>query len=327
MKVLLKAERKKDTVAMRDIYGKTLMDMAAQDERVVVLDADLMASMGTIPFREAYPERTFDCGIQEANMVGTAAGLSATGLIPFAHTFGAFASRRACDQMYLAAGYSGLNVRLVGSDPGITAAFNGGTHMALEDMGIFRTLPGATILEPVDNVMLENLLRQVKDLYGVFYIRLLRKEPITIYEKGTEFTIGKGIVLRDGSDVTMFTSGVLVSETLDAAEELAAQGISARVVNLFTWKPIDAELICQCACETGAVVTVENHSITNGLGSAVAEVLVEHEPVPMERVGCPERFGEVGPQDYLMKALCMSKEFIVEKAMRAVARKMEAASR
>ena len=321
MKPLLKSERKKDSVAMRDVYGKTLLNMACRDERVVVLDADLMASMGTIPFREKYPERTFDCGIQEANMVGIAAGLSAAGMVPFAHTFGAFASRRACDQMYLAAGYAGLNVRLVGSDPGITAAFNGGTHMALEDMGIYRSLPGATLLEPVDNVMLESILRQVKDQYGVFYIRLLRKEPVAIYEQGTEFVIGKGILLRDGCDVTIFASGVLVSEALDAAEELEKQGIFARVVNLFTWKPIDEELITQCARETGAIVTVENHSITNGLGSAVSEVLVEHTPVPMERVGCHERFGEVGPQDYLMEALNMSRKHIVQKAICAVNRK------
>lgn len=321
MNIKILKERKKEDVMMRDVYARTLMEMAGQDERVVALDADLMNSMGMKAFQKAFPDRTFNCGVQEANMVGVAAGLSATGKVPFAHTFGPFATRRCCDQIFVSAAYAKLNVRIVGSDPGITAAFNGGTHMPFEDMGIMRGIPGMTVLEPVDNAMLKNLLTQVKDLYGVFFIRLLRKEPVGIYGEGSEFEIGKGIILKDGKDLTIFTSGVLVHDTLNAAEALEAKGISARVANIFTWKPIDRELIARCALETGAVVTVENHNIINGLGSAVAEVLGETHPVPMERVGSIDRFGEVGPQDYLQKAFDMMPDNIVDKVEAVLKRK------
>jgi len=323
MSIILKKEPEKGTLLMRDVYAGTLIDLAKDDARIVVLDADLMSSMGMKPFQAAYPERTFNCGVQEANMIGVAAGLSAAGLIPFAHTFGCFASRRACDQIYLAAAYAGLNVRIVGSDPGITAEYNGGTHMALEDMGILRGIPGVTVLEPTDNVMLENLIRQIKDLYGVFYIRLLRKQTMVIYEEGSQFEIGKGVLLRGGSDVTLFVSGVLVADTLQAAKLLEQDGISARVVNLFTWKPIDADLIERCAAETGAAVSVENHSVCNGLGSAIAEVLAERAPIPLERVGAQGRFGEVGPQDYLRKVFGMTAEDIAKKARKAIGRKQD----
>jgi len=176
-------------------------------------------------------------------------------------------------------------------------------------------------LEPADCVMLENLLVQVKDMFGVFYIRLLRKEPVTIYEQGSSFEIGKGVVIKDGSDVTLISSGFLISEALKAADSLKEKGISARVVNIFTWKPIDRELITSCAEQTGAIVTVENHSIINGLGSAVAEVLAECAPVPQERIGSRDRFGEVGPVDYLQKTFGMTAEDIAEKAQCAIQRK------
>ena len=314
-------DMKNDSVMMRDVYAQTLMALSARDERVVVLDADLMNSMGMKTYQAAYPDRTFDCGVQEANMIGVAAGLSATGFIPFAHTFGPFATRRCCDQVFISAAYAGLNVKIVGSDPGITAAFNGGTHMPFEDMGILRTIPGVTVLEPVDNVMLRNLLPQVKDTYGVFYIRLMRKEPVQVYAEGSRFEIGKGVVLREGEDVTLITSGVLTADTLRAATLLEKKGICARVVNLFTWKPIDRKLIACCAAETRAVVTVENHNVICGLGSAVAETLAETCPVPLERVGCEDRFGEVGPQDYLQKAFNMTVDDIVQKTLKALKRK------
>jgi transketolase len=320
MSIGINKELKKDSRMMRAVYCETLMDMAEKDGRVVSLDADLMNSMGMKPFQQKFPERTFNCGVQEADMIGIAAGLSATDKVPFAHTFGPFASRRCFDQIFISAAYAQLNVRIIGSDPGITAAFNGGTHMPFEDMALLRTVPGATILEPADCVMLEDLLRQVKDLYGVFYIRLLRKEPMMIYEPGSKFEIGKGVTLRDGSDVTLITSGFLIPDTLEAADMLAKQGISARVVNIFTWKPIDTELITKCAGETGAIVTVENHGIVGGLGSAVAEVLVENAPVPMERIGS-DRFGEVGPVDYLKKAFHMTADDITEKAKKVLQRK------
>lgn len=322
MSIAIAKELKEDSKMMRDVYCATLLDMAEQDERVVALDADLMKSMGMMPFLEKYPERTFNCGVQEANMIGVAAGLSATNKIPFAHTFGPFATRRCFDQVFISAAYAQLNVRVMGSDPGITAAYNGGTHMPFEDMGIMRNIPGMTVIEPTDSVMLENIMRQVKDMYGVFYIRLLRKEPMKIYEEGSKFKIGKGVTLKDGDDVALITSGFLTSETLKAAETLESEGIKARVVNMFTWKPIDKELIINCANETGAIVTVENHNIINGLGSAVAEVLVENIPVPMERIGSQDKFGEVGSVDYLKKAFEMTAEDIIKKVKKVLARKV-----
>jgi len=306
---------------MRDVYADTMIAMARADEALVALDADLMNSVGMRPFAREFPERTFNCGVQEANMIGVAAGLSATGKKPFTHTFGPFATRRCCDQVFISAAYAGLNVKIIGSDPGITAAFNGGTHMPFEDMGIMRGIPTATVLEPVDNAMLKSLLWQIKDLYGVYYMRMMRKEPYQIYDEGDSFTIGKGIVLRDGGDVAIFASGVLVREALEAAKLLHEQGVDAAVINLFTWKPADRELIAAYAARTGAVVTVENHNVINGLGSAVAEVLCDSAPAPLGRIGCQDQFGEVGPQDYLLARYHMSARDIAEKAMETIARK------
>lgn len=321
MSAVIAKERKADELAMRDVYCKTLIDLAQKDKRITVLDADLMKSMGMMPFMKAFPDRTFDVGIQEANMVGVAAGLSATGKIPFAHSFAPFASRRCFDQVFLSCGYARLNVRIIGSDPGITAAFNGGTHMPFEDLGIMRNVPGITILEPVDAVMLKNLVEQTVDQYGVFYIRLLRKNAIKIYEEGSTFEIGKGVELKEGKDVTLFATGIMVSEALKAAQVLESEGISVKVVNIFTLKPIDKDLIIKCAKETGAIVTVENHSIINGLGSAVSEVLSENLPVPLERIGVKDLFGEVGPQDYLAKRFELTAGDILAKVKKVLTRK------
>jgi len=318
MSAIIAQNRVKEEIEMRNAYCSTLIELAKKDDRIVVLDADLMKSMGMIPFKKAFPDRTFDVGVQEANMIGVAAGLSATGKVPFAHSFATFATRRCYDQIFLSCAYAKLNVRITGSDPGITAAFNGGTHMPFEDMGILRNIPELTILEPVDSVMLKNLLEQTVDPYGVFYIRLLRRNAIRIYEEGSTFEIGKAVQLKEGKDVTIIATGIMVDEALKAAERLSEEGISARVVNMFTLKPIDKEMIIKCAEETGAIVTAENHSIINGLGSAVAEVLVENIPVPMERVGVRDLFGEVGPVDYLIKRFEMTSEDIVAKVKKVI---------
>ncbi len=306
---------------MRAVYCNTLIELAAADERIVVLDADLMKSMGILPFFKAYPDRTYNCGVQEANMIGIAAGLSATGKIPYAHSFGVFSTRRCFDQVFLSAAYARLNVRIIGSDPGITAAFNGGTHMSLEDMGAMRSVPSMTVIEPVDSVMLRDIIQQIVEPYGNFYVRLLRKNAVKVYREGTQFSIGKGIVLRDGIDVTIIATGILVSEALTAAEELARQGVHARVVNIFTLKPIDKELIIRCAEETGAIVTAENHNIINGLGSAVAEVLSENCPVPLIRVGSQDRFGEVGPLEYLKEQFGMTADNLVNQVQNILIKK------
>ncbi|MCW3490003.1 transketolase family protein [Dethiobacter alkaliphilus] len=321
MAIKLAADNAVEKDMMRDVYCRTLMKLAEKDERIIALDADLMNSMGMVPFGEAFPDRTFNCGVQEANMVGVAAGLSAVGKVPFAHSFGTFASRRCFDQVFLAAAYSKLNVRIIGSDPGITAAYNGGTHMPFEDIGIMRNVPTMTIIEPVDNAMLEDIVNQLADKYGVYYIRLLRKNAVKIYDEGSTFEIGKAITLKEGTDVTIIASGVMVSEALEAAQKLEQDGVSARVVNMFTIKPIDEEAVIAAARETGAIVTAENHNIINGLGSAVAEVLAENEPVPMERIGSRDLFGEVGPVDYLQKRFNMTADDICDKAQKVIKRK------
>ncbi|MGI6651985.1 MAG: transketolase family protein [Limnochordia bacterium] len=310
-----------DSRAMKDVYIETLIKLAEEDQRIVVLDADLMHSNSTIRFMETYPGRAINVGVQEANMIGTAAGLAATGKIPFTHTFSCFNTRRALDQIYMSVAYAKLNVKVVGTDPGITAAYNGGTHMPLEDMGVVRGIPTMTVIEPVDNVMMEALVKDIAYLDGPVYLRVNRKEPVQIYAPGTEFEIGKGKVLTEGDDLTLIASGIMVAESLKAAELLEQKGIRARVVNIFTVKPIDKELIVKCAQETGAIVTCENHNVINGLGSAVAEVLAENCPVPMERVGVQDLFGEVGSVDYLQKRFAMTAEDIAAKAEKCLARK------
>lgn len=306
---------------MRAVFAEVIADMAEKDSRVIYLDCDLMNSIGMAGYWKEHPDRAVNCGIQEANMIGTAAGMSATGLIPFTHTFGTFATRRVMDQIFVSAAYARLNVKIIGSDPGITATLNGGTHMPLEDIGMMRCVPAVTIVEPADSVMLEDILRQAKDTYGVFYIRLSRKISEKIYKDGSTFEIGKAAKLREGKDATIFATGICAAEALRAADMLAAEGIDAAVSNMFTIKPVDAEAIIEAAKTTGAIVTAENHSIINGLGSAVAEVLAENICCPMERIGAKDRFGEVGDMDYLKKAMGMGAEDIAEAVRRVVARK------
>jgi transketolase len=321
MSAIVTENRVKEAKEMRAVYCETLMELAAENKDIVVLDADLMSSMGVAKFAKEYPDRTFNVGIQEANMIGVAAGLSATGKVPFAHSFGPFATRRCFDQLFLSVGYAKNNVRVIGSDPGVTAAFNGGTHMPFEDMGIVRNIPTATILEPVDSAMLKDLMKQTSKLEGLFYIRLLRKNAIKVYEEGSTFEIGKGVTLKEGNDVTLIATGIMVDDALKAAEMLEKVGVSARVVNIFTLKPIDSELITKCAKETGALVTVENHNIINGLGSAVSEVVVENLPVPVERVGVKDRFGQVGPVDYLKETYGLTADDIFSSAQKVIGRK------
>lgn len=314
-------EIRPEDAEMRAAFAATMDELAAQDSAVVYFDCDVINSIGMTGFSKKYPDRCVDCGIQEANMIGAASGASAVGLKPFTHTFGPFAARRVIDQVYISAAYAKMNVRMIGSDAGITASYNGGTHMPIEDMGLLRTIPDVTLLEPTDSVMLADLMRQTKDLYGVYYIRITRKVTDRIFEEGSTFEIGKAATLRDGSDITLITSGYCTSDVVKAADKLAEQGIFARVLNLFTWKPIDAEAICKAAEETGAIVTVENHNIINGLGSAVAEVVGEHCPVPMKRIGVPDVFGEVGSIDYLKKIFGMTTDDIVAAAQNVMQRK------
>ena len=306
---------------MREIYCEKLIELALNNEKIIALDADLLSSLGMKPFFTRFPDRAIQCGIAEANMVGIAAGLSSTGKIPFAHSFGCFASRRTLDQIMISAAYAKQNVRIVGSDPGVTAAYNGGTHMPFEDMGALRSIPEITLIEFTDNAMLADLLEQLCELYGVFYLRMVRKNAVSIYKDGSKFEIGRGNVLKDGRDVSIVASGIMVHEALKAAESLSAEGVSARVIDMFTWKPIDEQLIEKCAAETGAVVTAENHNIIGGLGSAVAEVVCATVPVPVESVGVNDRFGQVGTEDFLRKEYNLTAEAIAAAAKCAISRK------
>ncbi len=321
MSVVLAKENNQESVEMRKVYCKALQECARENEKVVMLDSDLMAAMGTKPFQTEFPERTVDVGVQEANMIGVAAGLSVRGFIPFAHTFGVFATRRVCDQIFMSCAYAKQNVKVIGSDPGVTAALNGGTHMPFEDLGIMRGIPEMTVIEPADSTVIDNIVKQVADIYGMHYIRLVRKFVRKVYEVGSSFEIGKAIKIREGTDATIIACGICVAEAIDAAKILETKGISVRVLDMFTIKPIDKESIIKAAKETGAIVTAENHNIINGLGSAVAEVLCENTPVSMERIGVQDIFGEVGSLEYLKERFELSGVHIASKVEKVIARK------
>ena len=316
MSVIYSGEKAAES--FKTAYGEVFKTFGKEDERVVLFDADLLMASGGNVFRDAYPERTFDCGVQEADMIGVAAGLSERGFIPFTHSFTPFASRKVVDQVFMAGCYNNLNVKMIGTDPGVTAALNGGTHMGIEDMGVFYSFPNITLIEMTDTVMFRDLMPKIKDTYGMFYVRMSRKEPVAIYGEGSEFEIGKGIVVREGTDATIIASGLEVGESLKAAELLEKEGLSVRVVDMFTWKPIDEELIVRCAAETGAVVTAENHSVNCGLGKEVARVLALNCPVPMRMIGFQNVFGQVGPQDALAEIFGLTAADIAKAVREAV---------
>ncbi len=306
---------------MRAVYCETLCQMAREDSRICVLDADLIGSSGMGPFFKEFPDRAVDCGIQEANMVGMAAGLSAAGMVPFAHSFAPFATRRVMDQIFISCAYGKQNVRIVGSDPGVTAAYNGGTHMPFEDMGCLMSIPKITLVEPCDSVQLEQVIRMLQDAYGVYYIRMLRKNAVGIYEQGSTFELGKIPVLREGKDVCIAASGIMVAEAMKAAKVLEERGISAAVLDCFCWKPLDEATLAHWAGVCGCVVTAENHNVVGGLGSAVASALAKTHPAPVEMVGVQDEFGEVGTVDYLQNRFGLTAAAIVSAAERAIARK------
>ena len=311
----------KDTREIRNVVRDKLIEQMTADERVCYLDADLMNCIGTRKLVPMFPGRAINCGICEANMIGVAAGMSVSGMIPYCHSFGIFASRRVMDQAFMSVAYAKLNVRILGSDAGVTAALNGGTHMPFEDMAVYLAIPHAICIEAADCTQMASIMDQVKDMYGLIYIRFMRKTPIAVYPEGTEFKVGKGAVLRDGDDVTLVSSGIMVAESLKAADMLAAEGISARVIDMFTWKPIDAALLEESARKTGAVVTAENHNYLSGLGVQVANSLAENYPVPVRRVGVADEFGEVGPESYLRERFDLTADHIVREAKKAISMK------
>lgn len=306
---------------MRKVYGDAMIKLAEKNDKIVVIDCDLSLSMGTKEFYSVYPERAFNVGIQEANACCVAAGLSTLGYVPFVHTLAVFATRRICDQIFLSCSYAGRNVKIIGGDSGICATMNGGTHMAFEDIGVLRSIPDITIVEPTDNAMMAKLLPIIAGTYGVFYVRYPRRMTVPVYDDNEEFTIGKAKLLKDGSDITIIASGLTVSESLNAAKMLEADGISARVVDMFTVKPIDREIIIDSALKTGAILTVENHNVIGGLGSAVSEVLSENCPTLLKRMGVNEEFGEVGAQDYLADRYKLTAKYIYEESKNLLKKK------
>jgi transketolase len=310
-----------DSRANRDGYVEAMLEGMEQDETLCHIDCDLMGCINTGKLKKAFSARTFNAGIAEQNAMGVAAGMAATGLKVFVHSFGCFASRRMFDQAFLSAGYSELPVHVIGSDPGVTAAFNGATHMPFEDCALYMTIPNAVVIDSCDFAQTKALTKQLMGCDKPSYMRLIRKGFKTVYADGSDFTIGKGVTLKDGSDVTLIASGILVDEALKAAEGLAAQGIQARVIDMHTWKPLDDALVLRAAEETGCIVTCENHQVSCGLGSAVANLLAEKRPTPLERIGIQNRFGQVGPQDFLMQQYQLTAEDIVAAAGRAIARK------
>lgn len=285
---------------MRAAYAMTVEDLYRQyPEQIYALEADLSTSMGTTRLASIMGPHYVNVGIMEAHMIGTAAGICLSGGFAFVHSFGQFLARRAMDQIFVSLAYAGLDACLIGSDAGVSAEHNGGTHMTFEDMGLMRTIPRVTIIDACDPVQLGAMVRAAYERRGLTYIRMIRKKSQPIYGDDADFSQG-AILLREGGDVSLLASGLEVAEALEAARLLEKRGISAEVMDVFRVKPLNEELLLASARKTGAVVTAENHSVLNGLGSAVAELLGEYLPTPMRRVGVRERFGQVGTTDYLL---------------------------
>ena len=323
MNVKLIGKHEKDSRACRDALALTLNELMAKDPSICYIDCDLMGCVNTKMLRKNYPDWAFEAGIAEGNAAGVAAGLAATGKKVFLHSFGTFASRRIYDQIYMSAAYAGLSVRVLGSDAGVTAAFNGGTHMPLEDAAMYLSIPEATVLDPADYDQLASITKSLPDVEGVSYTRFVRKDVMQVYGEGSEFEIGKGVVLHEstGDLATIITSGIMVDESLKAYEALQAEGICVRVIDMFTWKPLDEELVLKAARETGAVVTAENHNVTCGLGSVVANCLAKKCPTVQEFVGVQDLFGQVGPQDFLMDTYGLRAANIIEAVKCVISRK------
>ena len=292
-------------VELRAVFVKALGEYMEKDERIVVIDADLARATGTLPLREQFPDRAIDVGVAEANMVSVAAGLESYGFLPFCTTFSPFLARRACDQAALSVAYAKRNVKLVGTDPGITAELNGGTHCGLEDISIMRSLVDMVVFEPVDAIQLEQAMPQIMAYEGPMYIRLARKPQAEVFDGSYKFGLFTADVLQEGADVTIFATGIMVKESLKAASLLAADGISAEVVNVHTIKPLDHDTILASAKKTGCAVTAENHSTIGGLYSAVCELLCAEYPLPVTAIGIDNMFGEVGFIPYLQERFKM----------------------
>ena len=301
-------------IATRESYGNALVELGKEAENLVVLDADLAAATKTGVFQKAFPDRHIDCGIAESNMMGIAAGIASTGKVPFVSTFAMFAAGRAFEQVRNSIGYPHLNVKIGATHAGISVGEDGASHQCNEDLALMRVIPGMTVINPSDDIEAKAAVRAAYAHEGPVYLRFGRLAVPVINDRADyKFEIGKGVTLRDGKDLTLIATGLCVSGALEAAEKLAADGIDARVINIHTIKPIDAELLVKAAQETGKIVTVEEHSVIGGLGGAVAEVLSEQCPVKMLRIGMNDVFGESGPAVQLLEKYGLDAEGIYQK--------------
>ena len=300
-------------IATRESYGNALVELGAEHDNLIVLDADLAAATKTGVFKKAYPDRHIDCGIAECNMMGIAAGLSTTGIVPFASTFAMFAAGRAFEQVRNSIGYPHLNVKIGATHAGISVGEDGATHQCNEDIALMRTIPGMVILNPADDVEAKACVKAAYEYNGPVYLRFGRLAvPVINDRPDYKFELGKGVVLREGKDVTIVATGLCVSSALEAAEKLAADGIDAKIINIHTIKPLDEERIVAAAKETGKVVTVEEHSVIGGLGSAVCDALAEKCPVPVKKIGVQDVFGESGPAAALLAKYKLDGEGVYE---------------
>ena len=306
-------------IATRDSYGNALVELGKEKDNVVVLDADLAAATKTAVFKKEFPERHIDCGIAEANMTGIAAGLSTCGKVPYISTFAMFAAGRAFEQVRNSIGYPHLNVKIGATHAGISVGEDGASHQCNEDIALMRTIPGMTIINPSDDIEAKAAVRAAYDIDGAVYMRFGRLAvPVINDNPNYKFEVGKGVLLKEGTDLTIIATGLEVAESLKAAEMLADKGINARVINIHTIKPIDEDIIVKAAQETGRIFTVEEHSIIGGLGGAVAEVLSEKCPTKLTRIGVKDTFGESGPAVELLHKYKLDAEGIVEQITEAL---------
>lgn len=299
-------------ISVQETYGNTLAKLGKSDERILVVEADLMKASGSKSFQQAFPERHFQVGIAEQNLVGVAAGLAAMGKVPFASTFANFASQRACDQAVIAMAYNRFNVKLCSSYAGLTSEKNGATHISVEDVAIFRSMPNMVVIDPGDCVELASALETIAGYDGPVYLRMARGPLETVLPEDYRFSIGKSVILNEGSDVSLITSGITTFEGVKACEKLGAEGINVKHIHMPTIKPIDRKAIIRAAEETGAIVTVENHSRLGGLGSAVTEVVCDECPVPVVRLGIDDSFGETAILDWLMEKFGITSDHIIQ---------------
>ena len=298
---------------LRDCVVETLQELMKDDDKITALEADLGGASGFTKIKKTNPERFIQCGIAEANMMGVAAGLSLTGFKPFTHTFAPFATRRVFDQLFLSGAYAGNTINVYGSDPGFSVASNGGTHTAWEDVALIREIPGAVICDPADDLQMEWIIKEFLKMEGIHYVRSNRKAVRNVYKKGSSFKIGQGNILKEGKDILIIAAGQLVSEALDCAEELEKEGYSVEVIDMFTIKPLDEKLLIKEAKGKSKIVTIENHSIYGGLGSAVSEVIAENGiSVPVKRIGVKEKFGQVGTAEFLQEEFGLTAKQIKE---------------